>query len=74
MKGLTYNEVKSLIQGLAEKIPATEEQCESYTVSYAPASDTKGDRHPDVAVLHAKLHDLNIQLKVEYYELVSEPA
>ena len=67
-KGLTYNEVKSMLQTLTNQIPATEEQCQSYTVSFMPATDEKGIHHPDWAVLHARLNGMSIQLKVEYFD------
>ena len=71
-KGLTYSEVKSMLQTLTDQIPATDEQCQSYTVSFMPATDEKGIKHPDWAVLHARLKNMSIQLKVEYFELVSD--
>lgn len=68
-KGLTCNEVRQMLQELANQVPPTNELCQSYTVSYIPS--TGEDCHPDLAVLKARMKNMDLELRVEYYNDVT---
>ncbi len=74
-EGLTFKDVKAMLMDIATRIPDSDEACEKYTVSYAPADcyERKGvGRLPESTVLTARLHNLSIHLKVEDYGPLSE--
>lgn len=56
-QGITYNQVKNILQEVTNQIPALDTVCSSYTMSSSP----KGD-----VILQAMIDEVKIELKVTY--------
>ena len=56
-EGITYNQVKSILQEVTNQIPALDTVCSSYLINSTPAGDV---------ILQAKINKMNIELKVTY--------
>ena len=56
-QGITYNQVKSILQEVTNQIPALDTVCSSYLINSTPAGDV---------ILQAKIDKMNIELKVTY--------
>lgn len=56
-QGITYNQVKNILQEVTNQIPALDTVCSSYLINSTLAGDV---------ILQAKIDKMNIELKVTY--------
>lgn len=56
-QGITYNQVKNILQEVTNQIPALDTVCSSYLINSTPGGDV---------ILQAKIDKMNIELKVTY--------
>lgn len=56
-QGITYNQVKNILQEVTNQIPALDIVCSSYLINSTPAGDV---------ILQAKIDKMSIELKVTY--------
>lgn len=56
-QGITYNQVKNILQEVTNQIPALDIVCSSYTLSSSMTGDV---------FLRAKVNKINIELSVRY--------
>lgn len=56
-QGITYNQVKSILQEVADQVPAIDTVCSEFTMSSSMTGDV---------FLRAKVNKINIELSVRY--------
>ena len=56
-QGISYKQVKNILQEVTDQIPALDTVCSSYLINSTPAGDV---------ILQAKINKMNIELKVTY--------